>query len=245
MAAGEDRFVHSPGEGAGMPAADPDATDRVTRLDEGAGKTVTETVPVPEAEDLGVSEDAEEADSAMKYYKALLEDRLGTLFECKRVYVYWETPMARVTVHRTSPEHALILGAGAYDVSARLLEENLRVDDGWVKRKNPGVIVKAVESGILGEGVTDTSRARTALEEMVQRDGWKDISAVKGGKMLAISTQLLEAPQLITAAELALAKCAYPELFSDVDPDEAIDLMRMEAEGKAPEGIFYYMTEDE
>ena len=216
----------------------------MSRLDDDAEETATETISAPEAEDLGVSEDAEEADSALKYYTALLEDRLGTLFECKRVYVYWETPLDRVTVHRSSPEHTLILGAGAYDVSARLLEENLRVDDGWVARKDPGVIVKAVESVILGPGVTDTSRAEAVFREMVSRKGWEDIAAVKGGRILILSSQLLEAPYLTVAAELILAKCAYPELFADADPDEVIVLLCTEATGKAPEGIFYCMTED-
>ena len=242
--AGGDRDVHTPGDGPGMPLEAAEAADRVSRLNDGAEETATETVSAPEAEDLGVSEDAEEADSALKYYTALLEDRLGTLFECKRVYVYWETPSDRVTVHRSSPEHSLILDAGAYDVSARLLEENLRVDDGWVARKDPGVIVKAVESGVLGTGVTDVSRAETVFREMVSRKGWEGIAAVKGGRVLILSSQLLEAPYLTVAAELILAKCAYPELFADEDPDEAIALLCTEATGKAPEGIFYYKTED-
>ena len=243
ITAGADRLVHTSGEGTGMPLDATDAEERVSRLDGSASETATETVTDPDAEKLGVSEDAEEADSALKYYTALLEDRLGTLFECKRVYVYWETPSDRVTVHRSSPEHALILGAGAYDVSARLLEENLFVDDGWVARKDPGVIVKAVEGGVLGAGVTDTSGAEAVFGEMVSRNGWENIPAVKSGRVLILSSQLLEAPHLTVAAELILAKCAYPELFADADPDEAIALLCAEAAGNAPEGIYYYMTE--
>ncbi len=242
--AGADRLVHTSGEGTGMPLEAAEAADRVSRLDESASETATETVAEPDAEKLGVSEDAEEADSALKYYSALLEDRLGTLFECKRVYVYWETPSDRVTVHRSSPEHALILGAGSYDVSARLLEENLRVDDGWVARKDPGVIVKVVEAGVLGAGVTDTSGAEAVFREMVSRKGWENIPAVKSGRVLILSSQLLEAPHLTVAAELILAKRAYPELFADTDPDEAIALLCAEAVGNAPEGTYYYMTED-
>ena len=244
IVAGGDRVVHTWGEGSGTPADAAEAPVRVSRLDDDAEETATETVPVPEAEDLGVSEDAEKSDSALRYYTVLLEDRLGTLFECKRVYVYWETPADRLTVHRSSPEHALILGAGAYDVSARLLEENLRVDDGWVVRKDPGVVVKAVEDGVLGAGVTDASRAEAVLREMVSRAGWDGIGAVKEGRVVLLSEQLLKAPHLNVAAELIISKCAYPDLFDDVDIGEAISLMCVEAAGIAPEGIFYYMTEE-
>ena len=244
IAAGEDRYVHAWGTGDGKPVTEPDASERVSRLDGDAEETATETVPADEAEILGVSEDAEEADSAMKYYSVLLQDRLASLFECKRVYVYWETSSDRVTIHRSSPEHTLIMNAGAYDVSARLLEENLRVDDGWVVRKDPGVIVKAAGSDILGTGAMDTSRAETLLRQMVTREGWDRTGAVKERRVLILSEELLETPYLTVAAELILAKCAYPELFADIDPEEAIALLCGEAGVSAPEGIFCLMMEE-
>ncbi len=241
---GGDRFVDESGAGSGRSVPSPEEVETVSRLDDAAEETAERTVPVAEADDLGVSEDAEEADSALKYYTVLLEDRLDTLFECKRVYVYWETSVDRVTVHRSSPEHALILAAGAYDVSARLLPENLKVDDGWVARKDPGVIVKAAGSDVLGSAVTDPSGAERLLREITSREGLAGVEAVKGNKVLILSEELLEAPHLVTAAELALARCAYPELFADVDLDEAIALLCGEATGTQGSGVYYYMTED-
>ena len=84
---------------------------------------------------MGEDPDAEAADSALTYYTVLLQDRMGSLFECQRANVYWETAQDHVTVHKTSPEHALILQSGAYDVSSRLLPENLLVDDGWGRNR--------------------------------------------------------------------------------------------------------------
>ena len=152
ITAGTDRLLHAPGEGDGAPRPEDAAELSAAQTDENADETAEQTVAAPEADRMGVSEDAEEADSAMTYYTVLLQDRLGTLFECQRATAYWETADDHVTVYRTSPEHAMILEAGCYDASARLLAENLKVDDGWVARKNPGLIVKVVRGDVLGEG---------------------------------------------------------------------------------------------
>ena len=241
---GTDRLLHGEGEGggAGVPAAE-DAAATVDRLDEQAEDPATQTVAAEEAEEMGVAEDAEQADSAMTYYTVLLQDRMGSLYECQRANVYWETAEDHVTVHKTSAEHALILDAGAYDVSARLLPENLRVDDGWVVRKNPQVIVKVVDSGVLGGSVHSTASARTVYEALCAREGWTNIDAVRNRQVVLLSGELLDAPHLRLAAMLAVARTAYPELFADVDMDNALEMLAEEATGTLPSGIFWYLGE--
>ncbi|MEI3406429.1 MAG: hypothetical protein V8Q79_07610 [Christensenellales bacterium] len=49
----------------------------------------------------------------MQHYTAPLSSRLGKLFECQRLSVYWETGDDHVTIGKTSKEHALLLSAGA------------------------------------------------------------------------------------------------------------------------------------
>lgn len=94
--------------------------------------------------------------NAQRYYDALLQSRVQTLFECKKLNVYIETPNAFVTVHKTSDEHALVLAAGGYDVAAKRAENDLTVDGGWVQRKNPDFIVKWVDASVLGENALGT-----------------------------------------------------------------------------------------
>ena len=72
----------------------------------------TETLPAEDADQLGTADDAETADSLQTYYLALLDSRLGALFECKRLYVYWETAEEYRTVLNGSSEHQIILWAG-------------------------------------------------------------------------------------------------------------------------------------
>ena len=202
---------------------------------EGAELTAAETVPDPEAEEPGVDESGETAESVLTYYQTLLDDRLGSLFECKRLYVYWETAEDHRTVHKSSPEHQMILSAGAYDVSAKLLEENLTVDDGWVSRKNPDAVVKIADGGAL-----DPGEAAALCEELSQRPEWAGVTAVRERRVLILSGQLLDTPAGRTAAALFLAKLLYPEQLSDVDADEALRAMTEEAGGSAYIGLYSY-----
>ena len=208
---------------------------------EQAGQTVTETVPAEKADQTGVADDAEVADTALFYYQTLLHDRLSSLFECERLYIYWETLEAYRTVFKTSREHQLILDAGAYDVSAKLLEENLTVDAGWVQRKNPGVIVKVVGAQVLGYGVSGTSAAQSIWSDITSRPSWSDIDAVKSGRVILLSEELLNSQAMRTAAAVYLAKAMYPAEFFDVDPQEALELLTQEATGYAASGTFIYI----
>ena len=240
IVSGTDRKLHGPGEGSGSAVPDEQAQDSVNRLNDQAEETATQTVAAEQAEKKGVSEDAAEADSAMTYYTVLLQDRMGSLFECQRLNVYWETAEDYLTVFKTSPEHNLILSAGAYDVSSRLLAENLHVDDGWISRKNPGVIVKTVKGNVLGPGVTSDSSARRIYAGLISRENWKQIDAVRNHKVLLLSEELLNAPHLQLAAMLLIARTANPELFEDTDPDQAIEMLAEEATGSPTVGQYYY-----
>ena len=240
IVAGTERELNADGEGDGAWQDDEEADTAVSRLNDLAEETATQTVPASEAEQMGVSPDADEADSALTYYTVLLQDKMGSLFECQRLDVYWETKEDHVTIYKTSLEHELILNAGAYDVSARLLSENLCVDDGWIERKNPGVIVKVVDSSILGSGVHSTAGAQTVYRDLISRNGFAGVDAVRNRRVLILSEELLEAPYLQTAAMLLIAKTANRDALSDVDPDEALSMLMEEATGTFPSGAYYY-----
>ena len=236
---GTDRLIHQEGEGEGSFKNSDDSILNTFKLKETADDTALLTVPADEAEETGVSEDGEEAESMLEYYTVLLQDKNRSLFECKRLNVYWETAQDHVTIFKTSPEHGMILNAGAYDVSARLMEENLTVDDGWVVRKNPGVIVKVVPGDVLGSTVTSEDPADVELSELRFREGWNGIDAIRQNRVVLLSEELLSEPWLQTAAMLVLAKTANPELYEDVDLSDALQQLALEATGSLPEGIFW------
>ena len=229
------------GDAAGRELAEAD--NRESLLGEEAEKSATMVVAVGEAARMGVAEDAKTAETVMEYYRVLLKDRTGSLMECQRLYVYWETETEWRTIYRTSPEHRMILDSGCYDVSARLTEDRLQVDAGWVVRKNPDVIVRVVPSSVLGSGVYSADAAESVRSGMLGRDGWRGIRAVQTGQIVLISVEMTEAPHLILAAELLIAKTAYPELMRDVDAGEALKAMTEEATGTIPEALFFYSGE--
>ena len=243
IVAGTDRSLHGPGEGdgaytavvSGQPAA---------RLNADADESAWQTVSAPESERMGTAEDAEMADSAFRYYSVLLKERSESLYACKKLNLYFETADDHVTVYKTSDEHQLILDAGAYDVSARLLQENLKVDDGWVCRKNPEIVVKIVSRNILGGGVLSAAPAAAALQALINRPGWQEIEAVKNQRALLLSQDMLEAPHLRLAAGLVIAKTANPEAYADVNLNQALSALTVEATGTAAEGLYFLRLSD-
>ena len=114
------------------------------------------------------------------------------------------------------------------------------MDDGWISRKDPEVIVKAVPSSVLGSGVTAADAARRVWTELQAREGWQAISAVRSGRVLLISEELLQAPWSRTVAMLVIARAADPDIMADVDPDEALEMLSREATGAPTAGLFYY-----
>ena len=238
IVAGTDRALHGPGEGEGAYIAI-DSGLPAARLNADAAETARQTVSAPESDRMGTAADAEMADSAFRYYTVLLKERSESLYVCKRLNLYWETVEDHVTVHKTSAEHQLILDAGAYDVSARLLPENLKVDDGWVSRKNPEIIVKIVPRSVLGGGVLNAAAAAAELQTLLSRPGWQEMDAVKNKRVLLLSQDMLEAPHLRLAAGLVIAQTANPDVYADVDPAQALRALTEEATGMAGEGIYY------
>ena len=225
------------GEAASRKADDSDR--RESMLGDEVQKSATRVVSAGEADRMGVADDAKPAETAADYYRVLLTDRTGQLMECKRMYVYWESETEWRTVYRTSPEHTMILESGCYDVSGRLTEERLQVDAGWVARKNPDVIVRVVPADVLGSGVRLPDAAEDIRNRMLRRNGWEGIRAVQAGRVVLISSEMLDVPHLKLAAELLIAKTAYPDLMHDVDIADALKALTEETTGTIPEALFF------
>ena len=150
-------------------------------------------------------------------YTGLLNQGLGSLFECQRVYVYFERLEEFHTVNRTFPEHNLIIESGGFNAAARRGNDALIVDTDWVVRRNPVVIIRLVDSGTLGANVTDTSRAVSVRDEIINREGFEGLSAVLHRRVLLISEELMASEEGRLIAKLHIAHVMYPTLFEDVN----------------------------
>ena len=238
---GADHALTQQGDGGKTPEHDSNGAPGGAKDSDGGKKTAKETVPADQAGQTGADQSGQTAETAQLYYQTLLDDRLSDLFECQRFYVYWETPEDYRTVHKSSDEHQIILKAGAYDASAKLQSDALTVDDGWIQRKNPGVIVKVVESSVLGSGVQSTRQAEAVCGALKAREGWSQIDAVQNGRVILLSQELLSGGAGKTGAEVLLAKAIYPALFGDTDGDEALRALTQEAYGAPASGTFIYV----
>lgn len=143
---------------------------------------------------IGTANDAQTAETATQYYTALLSSRLGKLFECQRLSVYWETGSDHVTIGKTSKEHALLLSAGAYNAASRRAEDMLTVDDGWIERKNPDAIVKVVPDSVLGGGVFLTESAQSIRHALLTRKALSSTGAIRKERVYLLSESLLQTP---------------------------------------------------
>ena len=238
---GADQTLTQQGDGGKTPEHDANGGTTGAKDATTGELTATETVPADLAENTGADESGQTAETALLYYQTLLEDRLSGLFECQRFYIYWETAEDYHTVHKSSDEHQIILNAGAYDVSAKLQNDALIVDDGWIQRKDPGVIVKVVERSVLGSGVSSTRQAETVCGALKAREGWSGLDAVRNGRVILLSEELLSGQARRTGAAVLLAKAMYPSLFSDTDAEEALRALTQEAYGAPASGTFIYV----
>lgn len=200
---------------------------------------ITQVVPSDEAQQQAPDEDAPQADTQLSYFRTLLEDVRRDLFECEKFYIYWETEEDYTTVLKTDAQHQIISSAGGYNVSAKLTQDRLVVDDGWVSRKNPGVIVKCVDSSVLGCTVNSTAAAKAVRDSLVLRPEWSSLDAVAGQRVLILSQELLQTESGRCAAALYLAKIMYPQQLDGVDENEACCLLLEEA-GESSGGIYAF-----
>ena len=102
------------------------------------------------------------------------------------------------------------------------------------------MIVRITDSGVLGGGVHSARAAGALLESLKSREGWAGIDAVRHGRILLLSEEMLATPWLRTAAMVLIARTADPALVEDVDPEEMLRMLSEEATGTLPGGILYY-----
>jgi len=153
----------------------------------------------------------------LDHHVGILNRGLGSLFECQRLYVYFEHLTDFHTINRSSPEHSLIIDSGGFNAAARRGNESLIVDEAWVQRQNPAVIIRTASSGILGSNVTDTNHATTLRNEILERPGFENVNAIIHRRVLLLSEELLRSYEGRLIAKLHIAHAMYPTLFGDVN----------------------------
>jgi len=170
----------------------------------------------------------------------LLSSGVGSLFECQRMYVYFEHLQDFHTINRNSPQSELITNAGGFNAAARRGNDSLVVDAEWLMRQNPQVFVRTVSSDILGRNISATTRAEALRNEILNRPEIEGVNAVLHRQVLLISEELLATDEGRMIATLHIARAMYPELFANVHMTELYNEILHAGGADFTRGIFIW-----
>ena len=126
--------------------------------------------------------------------------------------------------------------------SIRDLSGYFDVDAEEVARRNPDVIIRiAKEEG--GYDTSDVTELSDLRDEIMSRPELSEVSAVKNRRVYVISTDILGGVRHFVGMGY-IAKWLYPEMFSDLNPEEIHWQYLVEFQGLSEDlvsnGVFVY-----
>jgi len=161
-----------------------------------------------------------QAEQYLRFYQrndALINERLQNISTGRSPTVYYEMSGAYTTAGK---------GSGGYNYLSRLKVRNVAgelpgsypvVSPEWIMAEDPEIIFKNCEQA------QNTQNLLEVYDDLKQRPGFSTLSAVRNNRTYVVSSNILYGPRNIIGL-LYLAKLSYPEQFSDVDPDYALDM---------------------
>ena len=134
--------------------------------------------------------------------------------------VYWEKKDDNTSILKENNETRLSEAASLKSITEDRTDE--KTDAGFVKEKNPDVMIKtnAYDSDILTLEKADTAKAKEMVEGITKRDGLTDLNVCKDKNILLLSERIINTPLGSAMAPLYAAKMAYPEEMKDVNPGD-------------------------
>ncbi len=199
-----------------LESADPKIT--VIRLDGSNPETYTE-----EVEKISVLLDREEkADEYIQFYQNSVDqmtDSIYDLSEEEKPRVYLETPTGK-TCAEGSMWHQRITIAGGRNIFENASTKYPEVDPESVIVNDPEIVIKICGTGSLsfgGYADDDAPEMEALREEMMNRPGWNDITAVENGNVYILSIDVFGGAKYFVGLDY-LAKIIQPDIFSDLDP---------------------------
>ena len=166
---------------------------------------------------------AEEAEEFVDWYEgylSIINDRVEELTEDEKPIVYVEGYTDYKTYSEGTGAHQACIMAGGINIAADLPGKYPKVDSEWVINQSPDIIVKVVSSTKVsgGYGENDPSEMKAVWEDIVNRDGWSDIPAVRDRKVYLIHAGGTWNDPKYFIGLAYLAKWFNSTLFEDVNP---------------------------
>ncbi|WGI18135.1 ABC transporter substrate-binding protein [Methanonatronarchaeum sp. AMET-Sl] len=160
--------------------------------------------------------------------------------DVKEVYIEGYQEWSTAATNETN-YHQIIELVGAKNIAEEFDTTYPKVSDEWVLEKNPDVMVKIVQdSNTLGYEVNSTEKAEQMYEEIVDRKGLSNTTAIQDDELILVSQNVLSTMQNPIGA-LIIADFIYPNIFEDIDPEEVHKEYLMKFHGIEHEGIWHYI----
>ncbi|MCU4140805.1 MAG: ABC-type Fe3+-hydroxamate transport system [Methanophagales archaeon] len=191
-----------------------------------------------------ILEREEEAEDLIDFYEGFLSqiyDKVEDIPEENRTRVYIEAWRPYHTAGNGSGWHEKVELVGGYNIFSDF-SGYFDVDAEEVARRNPDVIIRiAKEEG--GYDTSDATELSDLRDEIMNRSELSGVSAVKNGRVYVISTDILGGVRHFVGMGY-IAKWLYPEMFSDLNPEEIHRQYLVEFQGLSEDlvsnGVFVY-----
>ncbi|TYP56791.1 ABC transporter substrate-binding protein [Thermosediminibacter litoriperuensis] len=152
------------------------------------------------------NQQAEELISTLKNRIKAVEDRVSTIPADKRPQVFYELwPSPLTTAGPGTFVHDLIEKAGGRNIAADAGKAYPEYSQEMVIDKNPDIII-----------FSHHYSSNQSKEDIINRPGWKNIKAIKEGRVFYVDENIVQrpTPRLVDGLE-QFAKIIHPEIFKD------------------------------
>jgi len=191
-----------------------------------------------------ILEREEEAEDLIDFYEGFLSqiyNKVKEIPEENRTRVYIEAWRSYHTAGNGSGWHEKVELVGGYNIFSDF-SGYFDADAEEVARRNPDVIIRiAKEEG--GYDASDATELSDLRDEIMNRSELSGVSAVKNRRVYVISTDILGGVRHFVGMGY-IAKWLYPEMFSDLNPEEIHRQYLVEFQGLNEDlvsnGVFVY-----
>jgi iron complex transport system substrate-binding protein len=190
----------------------------------------------------------DEAYEFINFYESYLKDiaeKVDTIPDDEKVKVYFERNDF-VTAGNSSGTNEMCLMAGGMNIAQSLeASSSPTVDQEWVIKENPDVMIKIVNHGnkYMGYEKDNKTNLVELRDSILNRTGAQNINAVKNDRLFIMSDSIMTKASYFVGVAY-FAKIFYPDLFKDLDPENVHQeyLTRFQSLGYnlQEHGIFVY-----
>jgi len=196
---------------------------------------------------LGKKERSEGFIDFLQGYINIIQERVERIEPEEKKRIFFETSLTSVypeigTGAEGSAWNTQIVMAGGINIFANAAVPYPKVSPEDVLVENPEIVIRQMRDR--GYSITNPSDMIAMRDEIMTRPGWDEIDAIKSSDVYIITNGIAWCGIRKHVGVIYLAKWFYPELFTDLDPEEFHKIWLEEFEGIEYKGIWVYPKEN-